>query len=80
MSSHCGAGYYGASESQTFSEASGSGRDYLAEVCKDWEAEAQRSKAERNVVLRTGTHSSWVQALLTPSTCSLSCYYHRSPS
>ncbi|CAK0784695.1 hypothetical protein CVIRNUC_007899 [Coccomyxa viridis] len=47
-------GYYGASESQTFSEASGSGRDYLAEVCKDWEAEAQRSKAERNVVLRTG--------------------------
>ena len=50
----CGAGYYGASESQTFSEASSSGQDYLAEVCKDWEAEAQRSKAKRNVVLRTG--------------------------
>ena len=48
------AGYYGASESQTFSEASSSGRDYLAEVCRDWEAEAQRSTAKRNVILRTG--------------------------
>ncbi|CAL5223129.1 g5594 [Coccomyxa viridis] len=47
-------GYYGASESQTFSEASSSGRDYLAEVCRDWEAEAQRSTAKRNVILRTG--------------------------
>ena len=55
------AGYYGASESQTFSEASSSGRDYLAEVCRDWEAEAERSTAKRNVVLRTGaspTHPS----------------------
>ena len=51
------AGYYGASESQTFSEASSSGRDYLAEVCRDWEAEAQRSTAKRNVVLRTGAIS-----------------------
>ena len=63
MSSRCCAGYYGASESQTFSEASGSGRDYLAEVCKDWEAEAQRSQAQRNVVLRTGTPSPLVMAL-----------------
>lgn len=40
-------------QSQTFSEASGPGRDYLAEVCREWEAAAQQAQA-RVVVLRTG--------------------------
>ena len=48
------AGFYGTSESQTFSEASSSGRDYLAEVCRDWENEAQRAKCQRTVIFRTG--------------------------
>ncbi|KAK9907451.1 hypothetical protein WJX75_003998 [Coccomyxa subellipsoidea] len=47
-------GFYGTSESQTFSEASSSGRDYLAEVCRDWESEAQKAKTERTVIFRTG--------------------------
>jgi NAD dependent epimerase/dehydratase family enzyme len=47
-------GFYGASENATFSEASGSGRDYLAEVCRDWEAEALKAKSGRTVILRTG--------------------------
>ncbi|KAK9825130.1 hypothetical protein WJX81_001833 [Elliptochloris bilobata] len=46
-------GYYGASQTQTFSEASGAGADYLAEVCREWEAEAQRSPT-RTVIVRTG--------------------------
>ncbi|BDA50894.1 Epimerase family protein SDR39U1 homolog, chloroplastic [Coccomyxa sp. Obi] len=47
-------GFYGTSESQTFSEASSSGGDYLAEVCRDWEAEAQKAKSQRTVIFRTG--------------------------
>ena len=47
-------GFYGASDSATFSEASASGRDYLAEVCREWEAEALRARAGRTVILRTG--------------------------
>ncbi|PSC67365.1 epimerase family SDR39U1 chloroplastic-like isoform X2 [Micractinium conductrix] len=46
-------GYYGNSESQTFSESSAPGRDYLAEVCREWEAAASTAQA-RTVVLRTG--------------------------
>lgn len=46
-------GYYGNSESQTFSEASQPGRDYLAEVCREWEAAAGQAQT-RVVVLRTG--------------------------
>ena len=46
-------GYYGVSQTQTFSEASGVGGDYLAEVCRDWEAEALRSPT-RTVIIRTG--------------------------
>lgn len=46
-------GYYGISETQTFSEASSNGRDYLAEVCREWESAAQRAKT-RVVLLRTG--------------------------
>jgi hypothetical protein len=46
-------GYYGNSDTQTFNEASANGSDYLAEVCRDWEAAAARA-ATRVVVLRTG--------------------------
>ena len=31
------AGYYGTSDSESFSEASRPGGDYLAEVCREWE-------------------------------------------
>jgi NAD dependent epimerase/dehydratase family enzyme len=48
------AGYYGNSQSQTFNESSTSGRDYLAEVCRDWENAAQQAKAKRVVIVRTG--------------------------
>jgi hypothetical protein len=36
-------GYYGASETATFVEASPPGDDFLARVCVDWEAEAVRA-------------------------------------
>lgn len=35
-------GFYGSSENATFNEESGSGRDYLAEVCREWEAAAHK--------------------------------------
>jgi len=46
-------GYYGTSDDSTFSEASPNGGDYLAEVCKDWEAAAQSAQT-RVVIIRTG--------------------------
>lgn len=46
-------GYYGSSDSATFNEASASGSDYLAEVCREWEATAGRAQT-RTVILRTG--------------------------
>ncbi|KAI7841523.1 hypothetical protein COHA_004695 [Chlorella ohadii] len=49
-------GYYGSSEhlqSTTFSESSAPGRDYLAEVCREWEAAAEEAQT-RVVILRTG--------------------------
>ena len=48
------AGYYGNSQNQTFSESSNSGQDYLAEVCRDWEAAAKQAKTKRVVIVRTG--------------------------
>jgi len=36
-------GYYGTSETATFVESSPAGRDFLAEVCSAWEAEAARA-------------------------------------
>jgi uncharacterized protein len=36
-------GYYGASETATFTESSPPGDDFLAEVCVDWEREAARA-------------------------------------
>lgn len=49
-------GYYGTSETATFDETSSSGDDFLARVCREWEAEAQKAKATgtRLVIIRTG--------------------------
>lgn len=49
-------GYYGTSETATFDETSPAGDDFLAEVCKAWEAEAEKVKGVgvRLVILRTG--------------------------
>ena len=48
-------GYYGTSLEARFSEASPSGRDLLAEICRQWEAAADRAPAGCRVVkLRIG--------------------------
>ncbi|KAL3695729.1 hypothetical protein R1sor_009805 [Riccia sorocarpa] len=48
-------GFYGTSEAATFDESSPPGRDYLAEVCKQWEAKAQGlTDGVRLVRLRLG--------------------------
>jgi uncharacterized protein len=49
-------GYYGTSETAQFDESSSPGNDFLAEVCKQWEAEAAKVKdlGVRLVILRIG--------------------------
>ncbi|ACK72879.1 domain of unknown function DUF1731 [Gloeothece citriformis PCC 7424] len=49
-------GYYGTSETATFDENSPSGKDFLAEVCQKWEAEAKKVKdvGVRLVIIRFG--------------------------
>jgi uncharacterized protein (TIGR01777 family) len=49
-------GYYGTSETAIFDENSSAGGDFLAEVCKTWETEAEKVKevATRLVILRIG--------------------------
>ena len=49
-------GYYGTSETATFDETSPPGNDFLAQVCQQWEAEAQKVKGAgvRLVILRLG--------------------------
>ena len=49
-------GYYGTSETAVFDETSDSGNDFLAQVCQNWEAEAQRvtESGVRLVILRLG--------------------------
>ncbi|MBE9017795.1 TIGR01777 family protein [Chroococcidiopsis sp. CCALA 051] len=49
-------GYYGTSETATFDESSPAGSDFLAQVCQEWEAEAQKVKelGTRLVILRFG--------------------------
>ncbi|KAK4424097.1 Epimerase family protein SDR39U1, chloroplastic [Sesamum alatum] len=48
-------GYYGTSETSVFDENSPSGNDYLAEVCREWEAAALRvNKDVRTVLIRIG--------------------------
>lgn len=49
-------GYYGTSETATFDETSPAGNDFLSELCRAWETEAQRVKdlGVRLVIIRTG--------------------------
>ncbi|MCL6433594.1 MAG: TIGR01777 family oxidoreductase [Leptolyngbyaceae cyanobacterium HOT.MB2.61] len=49
-------GYYGTSETATFDETSPPGNDFLAQVCQEWETEAQkvREVGVRLVILRIG--------------------------
>lgn len=49
-------GYYGTSETATFDETSAAGADFLAQVCQEWEAEAQKVTeiGVRLVILRLG--------------------------
>ncbi len=49
-------GYYGTSESMAFDETSSSGNDFLAQVCQNWEAEAEKvtEYGVRLVILRVG--------------------------
>ena len=48
-------GYYGSSDSARFVETSASGNDYLAEICRAWEAAADQAPAGCRVVkLRIG--------------------------
>ncbi|MEO1372874.1 MAG: TIGR01777 family oxidoreductase [Cyanobacteria bacterium J06635_10] len=49
-------GYYGTSANATFDENSPPGSDFLAQVCQDWEAEAQKvtDSGVRLVILRFG--------------------------
>jgi len=48
-------GFYGTSETARFSEASASGSDFLAEICRAWEAAADQAPAGCRVVqLRIG--------------------------
>jgi uncharacterized protein (TIGR01777 family) len=50
-----GAGYYGTG-SEPMTESSPAGRDFLAELCKEWEREALRAEsvATRVIVIRSG--------------------------
>jgi len=48
-------GYYGARGDELLAEDASPGSDFLAQVCRDWEAEALRAKPRTRVVLlRTG--------------------------
>ena len=49
-------GYYGSRGDEILTESSTTGTDFLALVCRDWEAEASRAAARgiRTVMLRTG--------------------------
>ncbi|MFO0708093.1 MAG: TIGR01777 family oxidoreductase [Nitrospira sp.] len=51
-----GIGYYGASDDHLLDEHSARGQGFLADLCEEWEAEAQRASefGVRVVVLRTG--------------------------
>jgi uncharacterized protein len=49
-------GFYGTSETATFDETSAAGSDFLAEICRTWETEANKVKdsGTRLVILRLG--------------------------
>jgi len=64
-------GYYGASETATFTESSPPGSDFLAEVCAGWEREASRAEelGMRVACIRTGVvlgHGGGALARLLP--------------
>jgi uncharacterized protein (TIGR01777 family) len=49
-------GYYGTSETETYTETDSAGDDFLAQVCQAWESEAEKVKVlgTRLVILRLG--------------------------
>ena len=49
-------GYYGTSETETFTENSPAGQDFLAQVCQAWETEAKKVENEgvRLAIVRIG--------------------------
>lgn len=48
-------GYYGPSQTASFTEDSPIGTDYLSQVCKEWEAAANMAPSDvRTVIVRTG--------------------------
>ncbi|KAI9123910.1 hypothetical protein K1719_005210 [Acacia pycnantha] len=48
-------GYYGTSETKVFDEQSPSGKDYLAEVCREWESTAHKVNGDvRLALIRIG--------------------------
>ena len=50
-----GVGYYGTAAREVLTEQSAPGRDFLAQLCVDWEAEAERASSRTRVVtMRTG--------------------------
>lgn len=50
-----GVGYYGTSGGEVKTEESPAGRDFLAQLCEDWEGEARKASSRTRVVaLRTG--------------------------
>lgn len=65
-------GYYGTSETATFTENSGPGNDFLARVCTGWESEAERAMSfgMRVAIVRTGialgTDGGALKAMLPP--------------
>jgi hypothetical protein len=64
-------GFYGTSETATFDETSPSGQDFLAEVCRQWEAAAQKvtELGVRLVILRFGivlANGGAIAKMLTP--------------
>lgn len=64
-------GYYGTSETATFDETSPPGDDFLARVCKLWEAEAQKvtESGVRLAIVRTGIvigNGGAIAKMLTP--------------
>lgn len=51
-----GVGYYGPSDDRVLDEEAGAGRGFLADLCREWEAEALQAALQgtRVVILRTG--------------------------
>lgn len=74
-----GIGYYGDRKDETVTEADAPGNDFLADVCKAWEAEAQKAEAlgVRVVRLRIGVvlgHGGALEKMLHPLPLPLNPY------